>query len=335
MNRMYPYRHYLVTIALFALITLVSQLFEGELEMINIALMHLLPVIVIALNGNMIATTVVTTASIAILALFYIPPHLSFYVHELFYLWSFAIFYLVGYTITFQAKRIHATSIKETLLNTLSHDLKTPLSSILGNATLLAENDRLDAAIRKEMIIQIKESSLKMNRLICNLLDSARLQHGHTHLRKEWCDFEDLLGVALQEFRNDSRTYPFEIHIEPDLPLFQGDCSLLARLLVNLIDNALKYSDADKPVRITMTSTPKTVTIQVFNECRPIKKADLKNMFDKFYRLENTADIHGSGIGLSICKEIAEAHRGTIEAFNTKGGVSLAVTLPILKHANV
>lgn len=333
MNSMYPYRHYFVTGLLFIAITVLSQIFRRELEMINITLIHLLPVIVIALRGNMAASMIVTTFSVAMLALFYIPPKFSFLVHDLFYIWSFIIFYLVGYIITVQAQKIHANGIKETLFSTLSHDLKTPLSSIMGNATFLLQED-LDEHVRHDALIQIKDSSQRMNRLISNLLDSARLQNTNGVLQKEWCDLEELIGVALQEFRNHPFQDLLETNIDPELPLFWGDSALLVRLLVNLMDNALKYSDEGKPVRITITSTPKEFSILFFNECQPIKKADLKNMFDKFYRLENTADIVGSGIGLSICKEIAIAHQGNIEAYNVEGGVSIEVILPVIVPSN-
>lgn len=333
MNLLYPYRHYLAALILLALITLVCHLFLDKMAMINIALIHLLPVIVIALRGNMIATMTITTFTIALLALFYIAPRYSFAVNELYYLRSFAIFYVVGYIITVQARKIQANSIKETLLNTLSHDLKTPLSSILGNTSLLLDQDkRIDAQTRLEVLTQIKESSQRMNRLISNLLDSARLQNAHAPLRREWCDFEDLLGVALQEFRNDVQQRRIETRIDPDLPLFQGDCNLLLRLLVNLLDNAIKYTKDERPVEVEITSSRSAITLVVTNRCKPIKKADLKNMFDRFYRLENTADIVGSGIGLSICKEIVNAHGGTIEAYNVEGGVSLKATLPLPKR---
>lgn len=329
----YLYRHYVVALFLFIIVTLASQLFSGELDMVNITLVHLLPVIVIALRGDMIATAAVTTLAVAALAVFYVPPYYSFYVHNVIYLWSFIIFYVVGYIITIQAQRIHSNSIKETLLNTLSHDLKTPLSSILGNATLLLEHDRIDSTTQKHVLEQIKASSQSMNRLISNLLDSARLQHTDSPIRKEWCDIEDLIGVALQEF-NDSPSERFSIRIGEGLPLFLGDSNLLVRLLVNLLDNALKYSDEDKQVRIEISETIRYLSVRVCNECPPIKKADLQNMFDKFYRLENTADILGSGIGLSICKEITHAHKGTICAYNTEYGVCIEVMLPIPKPTN-
>lgn len=329
MNYFYPYRYYLIS---FTIVTIISQLFKVELEMTNIILIHLLPVIVIALLGSFIATTIVTTFSIGVLALIYIPPTLSFYVNELTYIWSFIIFFVVGYTITLQAKKIHTGGIKETLLNTLSHDLKTPLASIMGNATFLVETYPLDLALRYKALLQIIESSRQMNRLISTLLDSARLQNSQTPLRKEWCDMEDLISIALREFRSDVLHERVECRFSGDLPLFYGDSALLIRLFVNLIDNALKYSYQEKPIEITIATSPSKWNITFSNECPQLTSAELNNLFEKFYRIDNTADISGSGIGLSICKEITQAHNGSIRAYNHDHGISIAVILPILKH---
>ena len=325
-------RHYIITVILIIVITLLSQFFRSQLELINIALMHLIPVIIIALRGNMTATMVVTTIAVVLFDLLYVPPQYSFDVHDLYYVWSFVIFFAVGYTITLQAKRIHEIEIKEMLLNTLSHDLKTPLSSILGCASLIIDEEPIDSDTRRILAKQIRESGQQMDRLIANLLDSARLQSNHSVFKKEWCDMEDILGIALQEFRDNPKRGSLEVQTPAPLKLFMGDGGLLVRLIVNLLDNAFKYSKEGKHIRITIKSDAQKVLILVCNESAPIPQEDLANMFDRFYRLEQNADIRGSGIGLSICKEIAEAHQGSIKAYNMKDGVCLEVTLPIL-HA--
>lgn len=323
-----PYRHYLLPLSLQLGITFISTLFTANLGMVNIALIHLIPILAIAIRGDMMATMIITTLSVILFDWLYVPPQYSFNVHDLVYVWSFIIFYIVGYIITFQSKRLHANTIKDTLLNTLSHDLKTPLSSILGNSSLLLQNQTIGLKDQREILKQIKNSSQRMNRLILNLLDSARLQNSQSYLRKEWCDFEDMVGVALQEFEAESAQ--ISLSIDADVNLFWGDDALLIRLLVNLIDNGLKYSHEHSPLALSISSTDQTVELSFFNQSEPIKKADLKNMFEKFYRLDNTADMGGSGIGLSICKEIAEAHQGSIEAYNADGGVYVIVTLPII-----
>lgn len=327
----YPYRHYVVSFALLAVITMISQLFKFQLGLINISLIHLIPVIVMALRGNMGSTMIVTAASVVMFDLLYVPPKYSFDVHDLSYIWSFIIFFAVGYIISAQAKQIQTNAIKEIFLNTLSHDLKTPLSSILGNSSLLLKKQMSDPAIRQDILVQISDSSQRMNRLVSNLLDSARLQDSQSALRQEWCDFEDIVGIALQEFCYNPKESQIDVQIDPDLRLFWGDCALLVRLVVNLIDNAFKYTDNGKQIRLSITEDSKMIKILCFNESQPIKKADLKNMFDRFYRIDHAADIRGSGIGLSICRDIVSAHNGIIEAYNVQNGVCFEIRFPVKK----
>lgn len=331
----YPYRHYVISFALLAVITMTSQLFKNQLGLINIALIHLIPVIVIALRGKMGSTMIVTATSVVVFDLLYVPPTYSFDVHDLSYIWSFIIFFAVGYTISAQAKRIQANTIKEIFLSTLSHDLKTPLSSILGNASLLLKEQIDDPRTRREVLIQINDSSQRMNRLVSNLLDSARLKDSGSPLRMEWCDFEDIVGIALQEFRFHPKQHQIKIEIDPELRLFWGDYALLVRLVVNLMDNALKYTDEEKPIRLSINADAKTIRLLCCNESQPIKKADLKNMFDRFYRIDHTADIGGSGIGLSICRDIVNAHNGTIEAYNIENGVCFEIRFSLNKSPSV
>lgn len=328
----YLYRHYFITFLIFIFITLFSQLFHTHLEMTNVILIHLLPVIVVALRGNYLATFIITTISIAVLAFVYILPTLEFLMDEITYIWSFLIFYIVGFTITFQAKRIHLITLKEILYHTLSHDLKTPLSSIMGNATLLLNSPASNTPFFNRILIDIAESSQRMNRLVSNLLDSARLQNRHSALKKEWCDLEELLGLSLQEFSHVSLKERIIWSIPSDLHLFFGDANLLLRLFVNLLDNALKYSDPDTPIRINVVQTYKHIELSFFNESAPISQHKLDRLFDKFYRLDNTADISRSGIGLSICRSIVRAHQGHIKAYNQSNGICFNVTLPILKQ---
>ncbi len=328
-------RHYLIAFVLLGIITLISQFFGAQLERINIALIHLIPVIIIALRGNMGATLLITTISVIMFDLLYVPPQYSFNVHDLIYVWSFLIFYAVGYTITFQAKRIHVNEIRQLLLHTLSHDLKTPLSSILGNASLLLQKrSDLNPSEILELVTQIEASALRMDRLIGTLLDSARLHSNADALQQEWCDLEDLVGVMLQEFPEQATHERLRIYMDDPLPLYWGDGNLLVRLLVNLLDNALKYSPEARPIDLNVRADEQSVTICLCNESYPMEQEELSNIFDRFYRLDNTADIHGSGIGLSICKEIAEAHHGTIEAYREEEGrICFSVKLPLLRRA--
>ncbi len=327
----FPYRHYLVALALLSLIAALSILFADLLGLINIALIYLVPVLVIALRGDMYATTVVTAMTVVVFDVLNVPPQYSFNVHDLAHAWSFVIFFAVGYVITYQAKRIQSNAIKEIFIHTLSHDLKTPLSSILGNISLLLKDRSIDSATRRDILMQIDDSAQRINRLASSLLDSARLQEDNAGLQWEWCDFEDIIGVALQEFRHYDREGKIDIQIDPETGLFWGDGPLLVRLMVNLIDNAFKYTEKEKQIRITVVKEEKTLKILLFNESEPLAPEDLKPLFERFYRIGHHSDIGGYGIGLSICKDIVIAHGGSIEAYNTHGEICFEIRFPIRK----
>ncbi len=327
--------HYSLTaFIMLGMITLLSQLFHETLELVNIALMHLLPIVVVALRGNYVSTSIIAVIAITVFNVLYIPPVYSFSVHDAIYLWSFAIFLVVGYIITWQAKKIQTNEIRDMILNTLSHDLKTPLSSILASTTLLLEETQASTQTRKSILKEIKHSSDKMHRLINNLLDNARLRDKALKLQNEWCDLEDSLSVALKDFNEEQIQNYLHVKIESGLELYWGDDSLLVRLFSNLLDNAFKYATGSKQVIVTLSQSSKAVKLRFFNESKPLEQSHLRSIFNQFYRLDNVGDISGSGIGLFICERIVTAHGGKIAAFNEDNGVCFEIILPITKRPN-
>lgn len=330
---MFNYSRYtLTTLLSLAFVTSLSLVLYDSLELINIALIHFIPIIVIALEGNYARTTFVASLSVLLFNYLYVPPVFTFNVYDMIHIWTFAIFLFFGYIITWQAKKLKHNEIKEILLNTISHDLKTPLSSILGSITLLLEDQKLSSETQKTLLNDIKNSSDRMNRLINNLLDNARLKDKKLDLKMEWCDLEDLLGVALKDFDDAHLKRPLHIFIDPILPLYWGDYNLLSRLFANLLDNAFKYSNQNKHIYIKIKNENNAIHILFFNESNSLSEAHLSTIFNKFYRLDTNQEISGSGIGLFICQSIVQAHQGSIKAYNKDNGICFEITLPILKH---
>jgi two-component system sensor histidine kinase KdpD len=173
-----------------------------------------------------------------------------------------------------------------------------------------------------------------MKRLITNLLDSTRLSDKNFDLKLEWCDFEDIIGVALEEFSKKQSEDLLDIKID-DMTLFWGDNTLLIQLMVNLIDNAIKYAKENTTIKLEVLNLNNYIQIVIFNESEYIDEGKLKNIFDKFYRLEDTNDISGSGIGLAICKSIIKLHNGEIKALAKNNGISVEITLPITKKVEI
>ena len=326
------------SLAILAVITLISNIFKEHLQIINIALIHIIPVIFVAIHGNIKATFFITFLSVILLNFLYIPPLYSFNVHNDLYIWSFLIFAVVGWIITVQAKNIHTQTkqneLKESILNIISHDLRTPLSTIHGTINLLLTDKKLDEKSVNNLLEDVNYASLRMKRLIINLLDSTRLTDKNFDLKLEWCDFEDIVGVALEEFSKKQSEDLLDIKID-DMTLFWGDNTLLTQLIINLIDNAIKYSKENSIIKLEILNLNNFIKVTIFNESEHIDEKKLKNIFDKFYRVEDTNDISGSGIGLAICKSIVKLHSGEIKASSKNNGISIEVNLPIIKKAKI
>jgi two-component system sensor histidine kinase KdpD len=325
-------------LAILTVITLISNIFREHLQLINIALIHILPVIFVAIHGNLKATFFITFISVILLNFLYIPPLYSIdFTNEL-YIWSFVIFVIVGWIITVQARdlsyKTKQNELKESILNIISHDLRTPLSTIHGTINLLLSDKKMTEKSTENLLEDISYASLRMKRLITNLLDSTRLSDKNFDLKLEWCDFEDIIGVALEEFSKKQSEDLLDIKID-DMTLFWGDNTLLIQLMVNLIDNAIKYAKENTTIKLEVLNLNNYIQIVIFNESEYIDEGKLKNIFDKFYRLEDTNDISGSGIGLAICKSIIKLHNGEIKALAKNNGISVEITLPITKKVEI
>ncbi len=332
------YNYILKALGILLIITFISHIFRDHLDIINITLIHIIPVIVVAIHGNIKATFFMTFLSVIFLNFLYIPPLYSFSVHNELYVWSFFIFGIVGWIITIQAKNLNTQTkqneLRESLLHIISHDLRTPLSSIHGSINLILSNDNLDEKNKHNLYEDINYASLRMKRLITNILDSTRLSSGNIDLKLEWCDFEDITGVALNEFSQIQNDEKLEIKID-ELSLFWGDNTLLTQLIINLLDNAFKYSKNQTKIYFEILNLNNFIKIKIFNETEYIDKKKIKNIFDKFYRFEDTNDISGSGIGLAICKSIVKLHNGEIRAISQNNGILIEIDLPIVKRAKL
>ncbi|HBW38921.1 sensor histidine kinase KdpD [Desulfosporosinus sp. BICA1-9] len=227
---------------------------------------------------------------------------------------------------------VESERLRTALFNSLSHDLRTPLASIIGAVTGLLEDKNViySPEVRKELLKTILYGAERMNRFISNLLDMARLESGMLRLNKEWCDLQDIIGVAINRLGDTLTRRPLDIDIQEGLPLVQADGILIEQVLINLLDNALKYSEAASKIMISIRQQGNQLEIVVANRGHGIPEADLSKVFDKFYRLSSPLQVSGTGLGLAICKGLIEAHGGDIWAENNKlGGVTITFTLPL------
>lgn len=230
-----------------------------------------------------------------------------------------------------QTELLQATEKLQTaLLNSISHDLRTPLVSITGAlSSLREETPTLDQEGRHSLIETAYEEAERLNRLVGNLLNMTRLEAGAIHLRREPCDIQDAIGVALEQLGERLSKRPVKVNLPPNLPLVSMDFALFGQALVNLLDNAVKYSPTDTLIEVNVSQTQNAVNIEVCDRGIGIPPEDLERVFDKFYRVQRPESVSGTGLGLAICKGIVEVHGGTIRASNRPGGGTIVtVTLP-------
>lgn len=222
--------------------------------------------------------------------------------------------------------------LRTALFNSVSHELRTPLAAISAAvATLLDTGAQYSAEIRRELLETVKDSADRMERVVANLLDTARLESGMLQLKIDWCDVEDIVGTAIRRMGEITKNHVLRTRLTPELPLLRADCVLLEHVLVNLLDNAIKYSPPGTEITIAAEQNGPEIIVAVKDRGCGIPLQDLAKIFEKFYRTPQQAvQIAGTGLGLSICKSIVEAHRGRIWAKNNPGGgASVIFAIPV------
>jgi len=210
--------------------------------------------------------------------------------------------------------------LQTAVLNSISHDLRTPLASITGAlSSLLDDAELLSEAARLDLLRNAWEEALRLNRLVGNLLDMARLESGAMRVVRQPYDVQELVGATLAQMPSRLQGRVVERFIPPDLPPVDIDMALMVQALMNLLANALKYSPPDQPIRIEAHQEQDMVNIAVM-DCGPgLPEGELEHVFSKFFRLDH-GRVGGTGLGLSIARGIVEAHGGRIWARNRAGG---------------
>jgi two-component system sensor histidine kinase KdpD len=223
--------------------------------------------------------------------------------------------------------------LRSALLTSISHDLRTPLASIIGTITSLRSFGRLyDETTRDEMLATAQEEGERLNRFVANLLDMTRLDSGSVEVRREMLDLSDVVGSALQRCAKMLAGHKVTVELAPDLPMLPLDFLLVEQVLVNLLDNAAKYAPAGSRIDLLGRREGASAVIEVRDEGPGIPAGDVERIFDKFYRVRS-ADRQraGTGLGLAICRGFVEAQGGRIDAANRtdRDGAVFTIRMPI------
>lgn len=223
--------------------------------------------------------------------------------------------------------------LRNALLSSISHDLRTPLASIMGSATTLSHMDEsLTRENRADLTQNILLEAERLNRFVQNLLDMTKLGHGAMTPKREWCgDFREILGRSMHRLQKELKHHKVEFRIDESIVNLYIDPALMEQVILNILENAVKYSPPETRIVISLEKKPEAVFLKIRDQGYGIPEADQEKVFDMFYRVRaGDSKVAGTGLGLAICRGIIEAHGGTIRAeagFSGKGTV-ISIQLP-------
>lgn len=303
------------------------------------ALLLLMAVSLVAMLFDIIPVLLSAILSALILNFFFIQPLFTFHItnsEDILMFLMYLIIALVNAVLTFkirevenkardQAEKENTIQLYSTLLNSLSHELRTPIATIIGAIDTLKENkNKLSEQHQIELFVEIDKASIRLNRQVENLLNMSRLETGMLKPKLDWSDMNELVYSLLPK-----STKPiFEFLPDENLPLFKLDSGLIEEVLQNLIHNAIQYTAEETIIKIEIKQDSDTCVMVISDNGKGFPENEIQFVFDKFYRLANTKT-GGSGLGLSIAKGFVAAHNGqiTLENNNT-GGAKFTIMIP-------
>ncbi len=226
--------------------------------------------------------------------------------------------------------RIETEQLRNALLSSVSHDLRTPLGVVTGATSALLEDDiPKDDAMRRQLLMTAHEEAQRLNRLVRNLLDMTRLEAGALKVQKDLQPLEEVVGSALGRVEDRLRGHEVTTSIPAGLPLVPFDAILIEQVLINLLENATKYAPPGTPIEVRARARGSEVEVEVADRGPGIARQDVERVFDKFYRVRE-GEGGGVGLGLTICRGIVSAHGGRIWVDERSGGgASFRFTLPL------
>lgn len=228
---------------------------------------------------------------------------------------------------------IETEQLRVALLSSVSHDLRTPLVSVLGAAEALKNNSAaLDEEARKALLDSILEEAERLDRFVQNLLDMTRISYSGLHVKPDWHELRELIYRAQHRLKRQMRDHPVDVQIADSVPLLWVDAMLIEQVLVNLFDNAAKFSPPKAPILVRAENVGSQLILRICDQGPGIPVNDREAVFNMFHRVRSgDSRVAGTGLGLAICRGFVEAHGGRIRALAGDNGLGAAieVTLPL------
>lgn len=309
------------------------------------ALVLLMTVSFVAMLFDILPVLLTAVLSGMILNYFFISPLFTFHIadtEDILLFFMYLIIALVNAVLTFKIReaenkardkeeKVKTIQLYDTLLNSLSHELRTPIATIVGAIDVLKENrNKLSEINQSELLEEIDKASVRLNTQVENLLNMSRLETGMLKLKLDWCDINELIYDVIQKSKPEKLKHNITFVPNEKLPLFKLDAGLVQEVIQNLVTNAIQYTPENTIITIEVKLESDFCIISVLDNGNGFPENEMQYAFDKFYRLPNTKT-GGSGLGLSIVKGFVEAHNGSIELKNNtnESGACFVITIPV------
>jgi two-component system sensor histidine kinase KdpD len=336
-------KQYLSSFLLILLIACVGFSLSEIIGYRVVAFLLLVSVSLLAMFFDIIPVLFASLLSAFVWNFFFIPPRFTFSVgqtEDRFMLLMYFVISLLNAVLTFKIRQAEkkarvkqekekSLQLYDTLINSLSHELKTPIATIIGASDHLLSNEVTLSHTNKDVLVkEISIAALRLNQQVSNLLNISRIQSGLLKLSKDWCDIHELVYATIQKLEPSLNGHTIEVALPQHLPLFKIDYGILEQVLYNLLENAIKYTPANSQITIRADSQEDGLLLVVSDNGQGIPLWAQEKVFDKFYRLE-TASSNGTGLGLSIVKGFVEAHDGKVLlTASEQGGAQFTLRIP-------
>jgi len=342
-------KQYSLSITAICTVSGICFLFSSCVGAEIVAFILLLTVSVIAMFFDILPVLIAATLSALIWDYFFLYPRFNFSVgntEDKIMLSMYFVIAVLNAVLTFKIKKIEknarlkeekeqALQLYNTLLHSLSHELKTPIATIVASTdNLLSTNTLISESNKKILLTEISKASLRLNQQVENLLHTSRLESGFIKVKKEWCDIQEIISTATSRLEEELKHFVKKIHCKEILPLFKIDYCLMEQVMYNLIENATKYTPEKSCIEISAIDIDNGLQIIVEDNGMGFPETETGKVFEKFYRLNNTRP-RGTGLGLWIAKGFVEAHDGSIILQNKiPHGAKFTINIPAHKFFN-
>ncbi len=336
-------KQFLISIGLVISASAACFLFADFMGYKVVAFVLLITVSLTAMLFDILPVLVAALLSALIWDFFFIPPRFTFqvtYGEDALLLLMYFIIAMVNAALTYKIRQIEklarqkeerANTIKlyNTLFNSLSHELRTPIASIIGATDNLQTNTaKLTAENKRELIAEISKASFRLNQQVDNLLNMSRLESGFIQPKNDWCDVNELVYDVVKRIEENDISQKITININPNIPLFKLDKGILEQVIYNLLNNAIQYTPPKSRIDIIAICHVDILQITIEDNGNGFPEEEIKYVFDKFYRVKHSRT-GGTGLGLSIVRGFTEAMKGNVVLENiSTGGARFTIEIP-------